>query len=385
MYPISTPHNTSQTTYSIPNWTINNEETKLARLQNTLGQKYHIGLSIMKTCFSRTPSLIVGSIVGAGVGSLSLPLSLSSATIAGGLTTVGIHTYNALKENNNSTQQIISLIASSIVYDIVHNNSKHQEICLEPFAQMKGDFYRTLCRFPITETEQANEGICHGLSFLWVREMIINANDPNSMKESLRQLKAINSFPPNEPNCITMHRELFTNIGFSHFKLLPECDICTPKFHFCREKETYRTIASENRPEKNPIIFGNTLIKSLLESEPSFKKKYATIALSLSYSNWRENHSCAVSVETPPLKKEEGEDIDNSSQPAIINYFDPNYGQFQLKTSTSEAPQAFSEFFQYFNTIAYPFVNKKYSCDLIFRPHKNAKDEIPQNALRLTS
>lgn len=71
---------------------------------------------------------------------------------------------------------------------------------------MKGDFYRMLCRFPITETEQASNGICHGLSLLWIREMIINANDPSSMKESLRQLKTINSFPSNEPNCITMHR-----------------------------------------------------------------------------------------------------------------------------------------------------------------------------------
>lgn len=64
MYPISTPHNISQIAHSIPNWTINNEETKLVRLQNTLRQRYHIGLSIMKTCFSRTPSLIVGSMLG---------------------------------------------------------------------------------------------------------------------------------------------------------------------------------------------------------------------------------------------------------------------------------------------------------------------------------
>lgn len=386
MYSISTPHNTSQVTYSTPNWTINNKETKLTRLQNSLGQKYHIGLSIMKTCFSRTPSLIVGSIVGAGIGSLSLPLSLPSATIAGGLTTVGIHTYNNLKEHNNSnTQQIIGLITSSIVYDIVHNNSKLQEVCLEPFAQTKGSFYKTLCRFSINETEQANNGICHGLSFLWIREMIINENDPNAMKENLRQLKTINSFPPNEPNCITMHRELFTNEGFGYFKLLPECEICTPKFHFCREKETYGTIANEDRPEKNPITFGNTLIKSLLESELSFNKKYAAITMGLSYSNWIEKHSCAVSIESPPLKKEKEGDIDSTSRLTIINYFDPNYGQFQIKTSTSEAPQAFSEFLQYFNSIAYPFVNKNYSCELICKPHKNAKDRIPKNALRLTS
>ncbi|AGC50085.1 hypothetical protein K9U34_02780 [Lawsonia intracellularis] len=384
MYPITSPHNTSQVTYNIPNWTINNEETKLARLQNALEQKYHIGLSLMKTCFSRTPSLIVGSIVGAGVGSLSLPLSLPSATIAGGITTVGIHAYNTLKENNNSSKQIINLITSSIVYDIVHNNNKLQKVCLEPFSQIKGDFYRTLCRFSIDETEQASNGICHGLSFLWIREMIINANDPSSMKESLQQLKTINSFPPNEPNSITIHRELYTNDGFGYFKLLPECEACTPKFHFCREKETYGTIASEDRPEKNPITFGKTLIKSLLESELSFNQKYATITLSLSCSNWLEKHSCAVSIETPPLKNEEREDIDNSSQPVIINYFDPNYGQFQLKTSISEAPQTFSEFFQYFNSIAYPFVNKNYSCEIIFKPHKNAKNRIPQNALRLT-
>lgn len=106
--------------------------------------------------------------------------------------------------------------------------------------------------------------------------------------------------------------------------------------------------------------------------------------MDLSYLNWKEKHSCAVSIETPPLKKEEGEDIDNTSQPVIINYFAPNYGQFQIKTSTSEAPQAFSEFFQYFNSIAYPFVNKNYFCDMISRPHNNAKDRIPKNTLRLT-
>ena len=97
----------------------------------------------------------------------------------------------------------------------------------------------------------------------------------------------------------------------------------------------------------------------------------------------------AISVETPPLKNEEEEEeeehVDNSNQPVIINYFDPNYGQFQLKTSILEAPQAFSEFFQYLNSIAYPFVNKNYFCDMIVKPYRNAKDRIPQNALRLTS
>lgn len=388
MYPISNPQNTPQSEVNIPTWTLENEDTRLSNFQRTLKQKYYIGLSLIKTCFPRTSNLVVGSIVGAKVGSFSLPLALPAATITGALTTIGTHTLNALREHPSSrvTGGIISAIYCSTLYNIVHNDNVLKKLCLEPFSQIKGDFYRTLCHFPIDNKNQANIGICHALSLLWIREMVINQNDPKAMKETLQKLKTINLSPPNKFDAITLTKELKNSecpLLIPLSRAFPECRLNSSTMTFSMEENTYKLLPSWEKPEKNPATFGYRLVKSLVESETSYKTKYANITFMGVTTYTDIDHSVSICVEKQPINKGgEGEQTENNN-PVIIHYFDPNFGQFQLKTSSSEAPQAFSEFFQHITDIT--FRSKGYYCDTIFTPYSNAHNRIPENALRLTS